>query len=299
VRDSFDKLIEEYELEKAVAVVGCDKKLKFCFVDHKHVHVFCPYSLKKWLQVKHNIPNLYSAYSKCLMTQQYRYFITGSYYKPRSCNYEFSFKQMQMVPRASMLSDRCYHAFVEIKNNQLLAISGSHTSHCEVYDVEQDSWKEIAKLHHMRRDHMALVCEQTTVYVFGGLREHSNIVELCEKIVIDSNLNGVWNQVSIKTSCKEFPIYFQSCLQLNVTEFLIFGGHNKNYKSTLNCIKFNAKTGAMTSADCQIKKEDLFQGASLTLPYKDKYYAISVHGNLHIYNHNKWQVIEKFIDQVV
>jgi len=296
IKEKIGSLLAKYDNEKNSKVVKNEHKPVLIFLNNDFIEVFSADTLKKLQKVNHGVSNMYTAYSKCVFTRSSRYFITGSYYKPGNCTYEFEMESMQLVKKADMQDERCNHAFVEVKNDFLLAISGPKTSQCEIYNVQTDSWRRISPLNHRRRDHMALVFQQYTVYVFGGLDNRSGPITLCERIKLDNRLTGQWNMLRIKSTSKEVPIYFQSCLQVSVADFLIFGGHDLSGTGTNKCLLFNAKTANMKTTLWPMKKQDNFQGAAITIQYNGKHYAISTRGNLHIFNKGRWEAIENFID---
>jgi len=217
---------------------------KLFYFGKKFIHVFNSINLIKLYKVKNSVD---TAISKNVFTKDGRLFITGDCLFPATLHtQELDRISMEFVRRADMNKERRCHAFEEIKSNCLLACGG-YVTDCEVYNVETDTWTIIASLNQKRANHSIMSFDERIVYAYGG-GWYSRSMLSYEKMLIDDDFSGFWENVDFAAPSDNAPTSFSGCLKLDQSEFLIFGGRGVKSILTKECTIFNAETGTIRAA---------------------------------------------------
>jgi len=266
-----------------------------CFLDKEKVYAFDSRTLVMEQDILHHLDYVDKHCSKTLMTFDNRYFICTSSYDPQKSIFEYRVDESKIEQRASMHLERCNHAFIELKHNFLLAISGGYPE-SEIYNVKEDSWHLLTPLLNIVRwRHVALVFEERIIYVYGGRDTKMSPVCSYERIELNANFDGKWELGEFSHKDEDTPIYYHCCFQLNKSEYLIFGGKNKMNLDTNTCLVFDTEKSSICISPQKIPQNDYFYGTAVTYYYGNKYYVFSVTGGLHIYNGIKWISIKGFV----
>ena len=168
---------------------------------------------------------------RCIATKNNLIYLIGGV-KPdteKSSNEVFSFDSKNNTMRAkfNMKESRYGHALCYItveKEEYIYCIGGrseeGRLSSVERYNINENSWKKIQKLHFPRVG--ACACgNKKNIYVFGGMSEKETINKIVEIYKINEDK---WEFYEVKNTVSFDPCIDSSCIFLNENDILIVGG---------------------------------------------------------------------------
>jgi len=273
------------------------------FVGSKNIRIFDHESHSLLNKISHGIRNIERNFSKCLLTSNHDLYITGSYQPPENSTYKFDPKEGKLEKKKRMLSGRYCHAFTEV-NSKYLIVTGGSTQKCEIYNIQKNLWTLISDMKELRTNHISIAFGGYVVYSFGGTNRALKPLSSYEKLLLGGDLSRCtnnWELIKLRISPHEFPLFRQGYFHIEGSEYLLFGGKNKDCSDNKCCIRFNAQTEEMVNTNSNHRCRILADGTSYTftsvVSQRKKWYMISkVDGSLHVFNRCKWIRITNFVN---
>jgi len=192
---------------------------------------------------------------------------------------------------------------VELRKGVLLAVGGHHPENktidsCEAYNVNVDEWESIDSLIDKRSDHTAFVFDCNIVYVYGGIDDSKEYnINTFEYIDFDEDedlADARWKPIKLQShEIVGVPCYGITNLVLNDDDVMIFGLEDDFQITTKNAIIFNRRTSKLRNAPFGLLESDNFH-RDLHVFYMKKHYFLSVSGNLHMFDGEKWEIYHLF-----
>jgi len=277
------------------------QELFYFFLEKDNLYQIDPRTLLNIIKIPHLL-NINAIGASHLCTYDNRFFVTGDYSHSRKFTYEFDSCKEKFIKRANMITPRSRHAFIQLKDDIMLALGGS-TDKCEAYSIGLDKWRGISSFNKIKEGTRttALIYNKNIFYVFAfssfrlGEKKRSEF----ERIRLDENLKGKWELVPYISPVQRdllIPEFCQGLIQLSDSEFLFFNGFGDSFSSSYPCLTFDAENEEMRIASCN---EWVSYGALpivSTCRYRDKYYMLREDGQLNIHFHDKWIYIDRFIN---
>ncbi len=145
-----------------------------------------------------------------------RIFLTGGGEPGKATKFCYEFIEERLVQRRDMLFERRAHTLtsvlVEGKKSQIFAIGSSlpndSMNKCEVYDVAQDNWSQIASLNTKRNFHTTIAFDCQALYVVAGFNggQRTNLIEK-----FDLKKRQVWETLNLKIKENTNWICLEGC----------------------------------------------------------------------------------------
>jgi hypothetical protein len=176
----------------------------------------------KWLTIStsepspqaHSIIGLSAHNSMCVLPNG-NLFITGGMIVSAgsTATIEFDTETFASTSRARMHTPRYLHGSV-FTEGQVFVIGGCHngisTQECEVYDLENDSWENIASLPQKNAYASPVAVEDTRcIFVLGGYNDDGSNKDTIQEY---SLLTSVWRTLTVRLPSAEYSI---ACFKLN------------------------------------------------------------------------------------
>jgi len=220
-----------------------------------------------------------------------------------SCKKVFEFCPVlaDVISRKDLIQERMRYPIIEYKEGFLL-VAGGYDDHndrsnsCEVYDIEEDTWTQIAPLQKKRANHTSFAFEDRYVYVYGGTTEDCNNTYL-EKMDFGDRKKQKWTKIKISCKRRMRPNKYVISLQMSTDEALIFRLDNSSYATAIpHSAIFNSKTEKLKlAAPIPIEKELFHSTVSFKfIDEKETHYIACGNNDLGIFRGTKWVIIKDF-----
>jgi hypothetical protein len=160
-----------------------------------------------------------------------RIFLTGGGEPGKATKFCYEFVEERLVQKRDMLFERRAHTLTSVlvdgKKSQIFAIGSSlpneSMNKCEVYDVQQDNWTQIANLNTKRNFHTTIAFDNAALYVVAGFNggQRTNLIEK-----FDLKRRQSWETLNLKIKENTNWICLEGCglFQISNQHILIFGG---------------------------------------------------------------------------
>jgi len=250
------------------------------YVSDTHIFVFDVLTFELVNKFHHNKLNIRASASKCLLTRDKRFFITGSNMHSINATYEVTNSNPPITSRAPMKKGRHDHAFIQLNHKYLLVIGGAFNSTVEAYHLQKDEWRNLAKLNRERCSSVSFVFDDNIVYNYGGLNYTSN--KTFEKIEFDRKLKGKWVLIDIALPSANIPLYYCNFIKLNAEEVVIFGGYQKGGTEAKEALLFNRTTNEIQTVGSPLPSWNCFSGTSMSFVNEDRHHIFSLLGSLYM-----------------
>jgi len=262
------------------------------YVSDTHILVYDVLTLELIRKFHHNKPNIRASASKCLLTWDSRFFITGSNMHSINATYEVTFSNPPISSRAPMKKGRHDHAFIQLNHKYLLVIGGVFENTVEAYNLGKDKWKNLAKLNADRCSSTSFVFDERIVYNYGGL--NSFFFKTLERIEFDQKLNGKWVLIDVALPLGSIPLYNCNFIKLNADEVVIFGGYQKGGKEAREAILYDRRRNEIQKTDYPLPSWNSFSGTSMSFLNENRHHIFSLKGSLYLVD-VKDNLVEKSI----
>jgi len=121
---------------------------------------------------------------------------------------------------------RHHHLYINFKcKNQIICVGGSKIKMCEIYDIESNSWTNLAELNNSRECPSACVTDKNYLYVFFGFDKNVNkYVSNIERLNLENP--NKFEILNLKGNQNILKKHSAATLQIETEKILIFGGIN-------------------------------------------------------------------------
>jgi len=184
----------------------------------------------------------------------------------------------ELVEREGMKIGRSRHALVEIDGKLIYAIGGETesgiTNTCEVYDIENNSWKTAPKLNEARCN-LSACYALGKVYAIAGWNKYT--LDSIETFKQDSWVQIKLNKVGLQCA---------GAVMKSSGQILIFGGYKEGEVLSKEVFTFDLTTHKIKRIK-DLKEEDAFVSSEVQIVEGQVYGFGYTKGNIHVYNESK------------
>jgi hypothetical protein len=196
-----------------------------------------------------------------IQTNDGRIFITGGAKNTsQSSNHAYEFRNGTLIQLPNMINPREGHCLAAVGNSYIYAIGSrlyNTSKTCEVYSIENNTWREKPELNRNRYLSTAVTIQQRYIYVFGGYEPSVTDIERLDTMTHEHppywELLKVWS-ASLETDIK---YWFGAC-PISQTDILIFGG-KKDGASSQNSYIFDTSQNQITKTGSLPNKDTFYQ----------------------------------------
>jgi len=170
------------------------------------------------------------------------------------CGNKFLYEINPLNPETIVLSDlnywHCYPSLISIKEKYIYCIGGKNQCHCELYDIDTNTWSALPNLPEER--YLCSLCydkKNNIIYLFGGINNKNEIhgkklpieYDYFLRLKEDLNIGLVWEKILVKNNKNLLNRISAATLIFEGNENFIFilGGEDEENHLLNDIIKYD------------------------------------------------------------
>ena len=115
---------------------------------------------------------------------------------------------MELEERSPMINARSKHCMTAFNGDSLIVTGGVKKKHatksCEIYNIRENTWQEVAPMSEGRTSHAALEIKEGLLYVFCGYGKGKKYLDSIERFTKSTNK---WDIIitNVKIPGRQYP----------------------------------------------------------------------------------------------
>jgi hypothetical protein len=214
--------------------------------------------------------------------------------KTSKVHLSYDIKQNNLTQEQDMLNGHSAHSLIYVPPQYIYCISGSGTCKCERYDINDNTWMEIAELNYDRQNASLVYHNEQYLYVFGGLtwneqRQEFVFLESVERLEIGFgpvDLDIKWEIVPTLKSQNNINISksVMTVIPISSDKILLVGGMHKDQTYSDEVLLFDFEKFEFSQLDdLYLDKKTCFPSRYF-LFFGDEAYQFDNEGDVHQFN---------------